>query len=74
MKLQLRAPVAEFFGTFGLVLSASSAGTLASLGEPIGPLLDGLFSGIAVIAMILIFGKASGAHINPAVSVAMVRA
>ena len=74
MKTQFHPYLAEFFGTLGLVVSATSAGTLASLGYSIGPLADGLFSGVAVLLMILLFGSTSGAHINPAVSVAMVRA
>ncbi len=74
MKIRVHPYLAEFLGTLGLVVSATSAGTLASLGESISPLGDGLFSGLAVLGMILLFGSASGAHINPAVSVAMVRA
>ena len=74
MKIKVHPYLAEFLGTLGLVVSATSAGTLASLGYSITPLGDGLFSGVAVLGMILLFGSASGAHINPAVSVAMVRA
>ena len=74
MKIRLHPYLAEFLGTLGLVVSATSAGTLASLGYFITPLGDGLFSGVAVLGMILLFGSASGAHINPAVSVAMVQA
>ena len=74
MKISLHPYLAEFLGTFGLVVSATSAGTLVSLGYSISPLGDGLFSGVAVLLMILLFGPASGAHINPAVSIAMVRA
>lgn len=69
-----RAYIAELLGTFGMVLLGTGAGTLNGLGYPLGAAGIGLVFGLAVMSMILIFGKASGAHINPAVSLAMVAA
>jgi MIP family channel proteins len=73
-----RAYIAELLGTFGMVLLGTGAATLDGLGYPheypLGAAGVGLVFGLAVMSMILIFGKASGAHINPAVSLAMVAA
>ncbi len=71
-----RAYIAELLGTFGMVLLGTGAATMDGLGYPheypLGAAGVGLVFGLAVMSMILIFGKASGAHINPAVSLAMV--
>ena len=73
-----RAYIAELLGTFGMVLLGTGAATMDGLGYPheypLGAAGVGLVFGLAVMSMILIFGKASGAHINPAVSLAMVAA
>ena len=67
-----RAYIAELLGTFGMVLLGTGAATMDGLGYQLGAAGVGLVFGLAVMSVILIFGKASGAHINPAVSLAMV--
>ena len=66
-----RRRIAEFLGTFFLVLVAAGAGMMAAA-------YDGAISrtaavvapGLMVAAIILFMGKISGAHLNPAVSFA----
>ncbi|GJM22446.1 MAG: aquaporin [Planctomycetota bacterium] len=63
--------LAEALGTFGLV----AVGTGAMLLEGgrsgwLGAVGIALSFGLVVVAMVLIFGRASGAHINPAVTFA----
>lgn len=53
--------VAEFLGTFLLVLSVLASGGNAYV---IGATL-------AVVVLVLLTGKLSGAHVNPAISVTM---
>ncbi len=65
---------AEFLGTFGMVLLGTGAATMDGLGHGLGAAGVGLVFGLAVMSMILLFGKISGAHINPAVSLAMMAA
>jgi len=69
-----RAYIAELLGTFGMVLLGTGAATMDGLGYGLGAAGVGVVFGLVVMSMILIFGKASGAHINPAVSLAMVAA
>jgi glycerol uptake facilitator-like aquaporin len=57
--------LAEFLGTFALL--QASLGSLA-WGE--GPLVPALASGLAILVMVLALGGVSGAHFNPAVSLA----
>ena len=68
-----RRYVAEFVGTLILVLVG--CGTIAiggiAPGAPAGTLSIGLAFGITVAAMVYSIGAVSGAHLNPAVSLAM---
>jgi len=70
-RLVWRRLVAEAAGTFLLVLAAAGAGTVnaVSHGE-VGRTAAVIAPGIMVLAMIYTIGEASGAHLNPAVTVA----
>lgn len=69
----LKKYIAEFIGTFVLVLFA--CGTAAVVGcDPAhgsGYLLTALAFGLVIVAMAYSIGNVSGCHINPAVSIAM---
>ncbi len=64
--------LAEFAGTFLLVLFAAGAVTLTARigGEP-NPVVCGLSSGTILAVVIRFFGPVSGAHVNPALTVAL---
>ncbi|MEM9896662.1 MAG: aquaporin [Bacteroidota bacterium] len=61
----LKSSLAEFLGTFVMVFVGTGAVVLG-----FSHLLVSICFGIAVMCMILLFGKQSGAHINPAVTIA----
>jgi aquaporin Z len=67
--------LAEFLGTFGLLLSVSGAALFTSVGAELDfsarILLIALALGAGVIGMIYALGDISGAHFNPAVTIAM---
>jgi len=65
----MKKHVAEFAGTFFLVLFGTGAIVLSQSGFVfVDHLVVSVTFGISVLLMILLFGKLSGAHINPAVT------
>lgn len=65
----LKKGIAEFIGTFVLVLIGTGTIVLGDGGS--GLLGIGLAFGLALVAMAYSIGTISGAHVNPAVSLAM---
>src|SRR5581483_6604794 len=71
LHLEMKRCVAEFLGTFALVfagtgamvIDAASRGSISHAGVA-------MTFGLVILAMIYTFGDVSGAHLNPAVSVA----
>jgi aquaporin Z len=61
----------ELFGTFFLVLAGAGAGVVsAAAAEPVGRAASVTAPALTVMAIILFMGAVSGAHLNPAVTVA----
>ena len=70
-KLLLKRAAAELLGTYGMVFAGTGAIMIDSLsGGKVTHLGIGITFGLIVAAMIFTFGSISGAHINPAVTVA----
>ena len=66
-----RRAAAECIGTFGLVFIAAGAAMTDDIsGGSLGLVGNALASGLIVAAMIYATGHISGAHINPAVTLA----
>ncbi len=63
-----RELVAEFIGTFMLVLVGAGA---VQLNPGSGALIPALAHGLILVAIISTYGHISGAHVNPAVSLAL---
>jgi aquaporin Z len=68
-RLEWRRLFSELLGTFALVLVAAGGGLLHAKGE-ISLAAAVVAPGLMVMAIILFMGAISGAHLNPAVSVA----
>ncbi|WP_051332305.1 MIP/aquaporin family protein [Cucumibacter marinus] len=67
-----RKYLAEVIGTFMLVFFAAGAVMGATLsGAPHGAVIGGAASGIGLMVIIWIFLPVSGAHVNPALSIAL---
>jgi len=63
----------EFIGTFSLVFFAAGAVVVDGLvGGGLGMIGAGLISGLVITVVIYAFGHISGAHVNPALSLAAV--
>ena len=67
----LRRYCCEFIGTFSLVFFAAGAVVVdARMGGTLGAIGPGLISGLVITVVIYAFGHVSGAHVNPALSIA----
>ena len=62
--------LAEFTGTFLMVFIGTGSVIVNSLHSNIGQFGIGISFGVAVSLSIFLFARFSGAHINPAVSIA----
>jgi len=70
-KLEWRRLFSELFGTFMLVLVAAGGGMLhAEASDQVSLAAAVVAPGLMVMAIILFMGSVSGAHLNPAVSIA----
>ncbi|HEK9101846.1 TPA: aquaporin [Bacillus pseudomycoides] len=67
----LKKGIAEFIGTFVLVLFGTGTAVLGGGIEGIGILGIAMAFGLSIVAMAYSIGTISGCHINPAVSIAM---
>src|SRR5690349_13896621 len=60
----------EAWGTFLLVLAAAGAGVVGALTGKISPSMAATAPGLTVMSVIYFMGTVSGAHLNPAVTIA----
>lgn len=67
----LKKAIAEFIGTFILVLFGTGTAVLGGGIEGIGTLGIAMAFGLSIVAMAYSIGTISGCHVNPAVSIAM---
>ena len=68
----LRKYACEFIGTFSLVFFAAGAVMVGAVTGDLGAIGGGLISGLVITIVIYTFGHISGAHVNPALSLAAV--
>ncbi len=68
----LRKYACELIGTFALVFFAAGAVMVGSRTGQLGAIGSGLISGLIITIVIYAFGHISGAHVNPALSLAAV--
>lgn len=67
----LRRYACEFIGTYALVFFAAGAVMIDAVGGGLlGPVGSGLISGLIITIVIYSFAHISGAHVNPALSIA----
>jgi aquaporin Z len=69
--MNMKKPIAEFIGTFALVLVGCGAAVISGMGTgatSIDALGIGAAFGLTIVAMAYGIGQVSGCHINPAVS------
>ncbi len=71
-RLDFQKYVCEFIGTFALVFFAAGAVMVGAVTGALGPIAGGLISGLIITIVIYTFGQISGAHVNPALSMAAV--
>ncbi len=70
-RYESRRALAELVGTFLLVLVGAGAATVNAVsGGAVGRVPEAVAPGLLVLAMVLALGPVSGAHLNPAVSLA----
>ena len=66
----MRAPVAEFVGTFALVFAGCGAIMVDATTHQLGHVGVALSFGLVIMVMVYAVGHISGAHFNPAVTLA----
>jgi glycerol uptake facilitator-like aquaporin len=70
-RIEARRLVAEATGTFALTMVACSTEVVpAIMDRPPNDLVTALAPGLTMLVVIAAFGNVSGAHINPAVTIA----
>lgn len=67
----MKKAFAELIGTFVLVLFGTGTAVLGNGAEGVGILGVAMAFGLSIVAMAYTIGTVSGAHVNPAVSIAM---
>ena len=65
-----RKYLCELLGTFALVFFAAGAVMIDDITGRLGPVGSGIVSGSIIAIVIYAFGNVSGAHVNPALSIA----
>ncbi|GAA4821038.1 aquaporin [Actinomycetospora corticicola] len=72
----VRAATAELIGTFALIFTGTAVAVSGALGRsiagsPVDSLAVGLAFGLVLVALVSALGHVSGAHLNPAVTLAL---